>query len=39
MNHDTATAEPRRGKVAGGAEAGDFVSVVIGGQLFGIPVL
>ena len=39
MNHDNATADSRRGKTAGGSEAGDFVSVVIGGQLFGIPVL
>jgi purine-binding chemotaxis protein CheW len=39
MNHDNATADSRRGKIAGGSEAGDFVSVVIGGQLFGIPVL
>src|SRR6202023_3826356 len=39
MNHDNAIADPRRGKQAGGPEAGDFVSVVISGQLFGIPVL
>src|SRR6267154_2312473 len=39
MNHDNAIADSRRGKTAGGSEAGDFVSVVIGGQLFGIPVL
>src|SRR5258708_35042733 len=39
MNHDTPVTEFRRGKPAGGREAGDFVSVVIGGQLFGIPVL
>jgi len=39
MKHDNAIADPRRGKAAGAGEAGDFVSVVIGGQLFGIPVL
>src|SRR5216683_7248597 len=39
MNHDGAIADPRRGRSGGGREAGDFVSVVIGGQLFGIPVL
>jgi purine-binding chemotaxis protein CheW len=39
MNHDNAIADPRRDKSGGGREAGDFVSVVIGGQLFGIPVL
>lgn len=39
MNHDPA-ADPRRGKAAGpAAEGSDFVSVLIGGQLFGIPVL
>ncbi len=39
MNHDNSIADPRRGKPGAGREAGDFVSVVIGGQLFGIPVL
>jgi len=39
MKHDTAIAESRRGKLAGGSEPGDFVSVVVGDQLFGIPVL
>ncbi|HEX3498987.1 MAG TPA: chemotaxis protein CheW [Stellaceae bacterium] len=39
MNLDNAIRESRRGKSVGGPEAGDFVSVVIGGQLFGIPVL
>jgi len=39
MTHDPA-GDPRRGKAAGpAAEGSDFVSVLIGGQLFGIPVL
>jgi purine-binding chemotaxis protein CheW len=37
MNHDHAAADPRRAKSSGGPS--DFVSIVIGGQLFGIPVL
>src|SRR5258707_9765735 len=39
MNRGNSIADPRRGKPSAGREAGDFVSVVIGGQLFGIPVL
>src|SRR5690242_10685321 len=37
MNHDHAAADPRRVKSSGAPS--DFVSIVIGGQLFGIPVL
>ena len=40
MNHDIAAAvDQRQGKGSGVREASDFVSVVIGDQLFGIPVL
>src|SRR5713226_5256651 len=39
MNHDMTTADQRRAKTGSGREASDFVSVVIGDQLFGIPVL
>src|SRR5712691_9403147 len=39
MNHDMTTADQRRAKTGGGREASDIVSVVIGDQLFGIPVL
>jgi purine-binding chemotaxis protein CheW len=40
MNHDIAAAvDHRQGKGSGVREASDFVSVVIGDQLFGIPVL
>jgi purine-binding chemotaxis protein CheW len=39
MNYDNAAVDPRHGKAGGGREARDFVSVVIGNQLFGIPVL
>ncbi len=38
MNHET-TGDPRRGKTSGAREASEFASVVIGDQLFGIPVL
>jgi purine-binding chemotaxis protein CheW len=37
MNHDHAATDQRRVKSSGGPR--DFVSIVIGGQLFGIPVL
>jgi purine-binding chemotaxis protein CheW len=40
MNHDMAApVDKRHGKGSGMREASDFVSVVIGDQLFGIPVL
>jgi purine-binding chemotaxis protein CheW len=39
MSHDNVAIESRRGKADSVSEASDFVSVVIGGQLFGIPVL
>ena len=37
MNHDHTATDQRRAKTSGGPS--DFVSIVIGGQLFGIPVL
>src|SRR5271168_3504610 len=37
MNHDHAATDTRRAKASSGPS--DFVSIVIGGQLFGIPVL
>jgi purine-binding chemotaxis protein CheW len=39
MNHDPAIADQRRAKATSSSEGGDFVSIVIGEQLFGIPVL
>ncbi len=39
MNHDHAVPETRRAKVANAQAPRDFVSIVIGSQLFGIPVL
>jgi len=40
MSHDHAAAsDPRRGKTASTQGSHDFVSIVIGEQLFGIPVL
>ena len=39
MSHDNLAVESRRGKSDGASDASDFVSVVIGDQLFGIPVL
>jgi purine-binding chemotaxis protein CheW len=39
MNHDKPGLDAHRNRIALGGEARDFVTVVIGGQLFGIPVL
>lgn len=39
MSYDNAAVDSRRGKAGDAREASDFVSVVIGDQLFGIPVL
>jgi len=39
MSHDHAASDPRRGKTASMQGSHDFVSIVIGEQLFGIPVL
>jgi purine-binding chemotaxis protein CheW len=39
MTNENTAADPRRGKTDSSSEASDFVSVVIGDQLFGIPVL
>jgi purine-binding chemotaxis protein CheW len=39
MKHDNASVDLRRGKAGGVREASEFASVVIGDQLFGIPVL